>query len=184
MDKVIVMRWWQVPREEIPAEPGGADRVALRLVGADRRLDSGEPAAGSLPRPVPAYVPWRPARAVRAWPTACRPTPRRTSTSTTSAGSSGVVTGCGSSAASARASSGPAPPSSSASARRRRRPRRRRRSGCPRTSGSAAAAGCTTTASCPARRATPASWPRTEQRGDAGDDQELAEACASSSARP
>ena len=55
MDKVIVMRWWQVPREEIPDRPRGADRVALRLVGADRRLDSGEPAAGSLPRPVPAY---------------------------------------------------------------------------------------------------------------------------------
>ena len=38
-----------------PRRARGADRVAVRLVGADRRLDSGEPAAGSLPRPVPAY---------------------------------------------------------------------------------------------------------------------------------
>ena len=40
MDKQIVMRWWQVPRDEIPGGPRGAHRVALRLVGADRRLDS------------------------------------------------------------------------------------------------------------------------------------------------
>ena len=55
MDKVIMMRWWQVPREEIPDGPRGADRVAVRLVGADRRLGRRAPAAGSRPRPVPAY---------------------------------------------------------------------------------------------------------------------------------
>ena len=34
MDKQLVMRWWQVPREDIPAGPRGADRLAVRLVGA------------------------------------------------------------------------------------------------------------------------------------------------------
>ena len=54
MDKRIIMRWWQVPREEIPRGPRGADRLAVRLVGADRRLDRREPAGGCLLRPVPA----------------------------------------------------------------------------------------------------------------------------------
>ena len=46
MDKQIIMRWWQVPRDEIPDGPGGADRLALRVVGADRRLGGGAPAGG------------------------------------------------------------------------------------------------------------------------------------------
>ena len=102
MDKQIMMRWWQVPREEIPDRPRRADRVALRLVGADRRLDRSEPPRGSLRRPVPRVggddgcgqlLVSSPARRGRP----C------------SAGSSGVVTGWALSAASASASSGEEP---------------------------------------------------------------------------
>ena len=50
MDKRIVMRWWQVPRDGDPGGPRGPDRVAVRLVGADRRLDRRAPAE-ELPPP-------------------------------------------------------------------------------------------------------------------------------------
>ena len=39
MDKRIVMRWWKVAARRDPRGPRRADRVAVRLVGADRRLD-------------------------------------------------------------------------------------------------------------------------------------------------
>ena len=55
MDKRLLMRWWQVPRDEIPRGPRRPDRVAVRLVGADRRVDQREPSGGSArpqaPRP-------------------------------------------------------------------------------------------------------------------------------------
>ena len=91
------------PARRDPGRPRGADRVALRLVGADRRLDRREPAGGDLHRPVLTR----------------RAATSASSTSTTSAGSSGVVTGCGDSAWSAIAS--PA----------RRRPRRPRSPSAP-----------------------------------------------------
>ena len=110
MDKQIIMRWWQVPRAEIPDGPRGADRLALRLVGADRRLDRTEPAEGSLLRPAPLT-----SYCCELLVSCCaRPRGGRRSRST-SAGSSGVVTGWLSAAWSASASSGEAPPVSSTS---------------------------------------------------------------------
>ncbi len=44
MDKVIVMRWWQVPRDEIPARARGPDRLAVRAGGS--RSTSGSPSTG------------------------------------------------------------------------------------------------------------------------------------------
>ena len=43
MDKVLVMRWWQVSRERDPRRTRRPDRVAVRLVGAHRRLDRRTP---------------------------------------------------------------------------------------------------------------------------------------------
>ena len=39
MDKRIVMRWWKIAARRDPRGPRRADRVAVRLVGADRPLD-------------------------------------------------------------------------------------------------------------------------------------------------
>ena len=52
MDKRLTMRWWTVPREEIPDGPGGPDRLAVRLVGAHRRLDH-RPRTRTAGAPVP-----------------------------------------------------------------------------------------------------------------------------------
>ena len=116
MDKQIIMRWWRVPRAEIPEGRDGAHRLAVRLVGADRRLGRGEPARGPARRRAETDVGSAPSGSVssslgrllglvrRAGPRRRRP-PRP--------GWSGVVAACGASAASEAASSGAAPPASS-----------------------------------------------------------------------
>ena len=39
MDKTLHLRWWFVPAAEVPRGGAGADRLALPVVGDDRRLD-------------------------------------------------------------------------------------------------------------------------------------------------
>ena len=39
MDREIQMRWWIVPADEVPRGRGRAHRLAVRVVGPDRRLD-------------------------------------------------------------------------------------------------------------------------------------------------
>ncbi len=51
MDKRIVMRWWQVPRSEIPEDRDERIDWLFAVVGADRRVDRTEP-AGRPDRPV------------------------------------------------------------------------------------------------------------------------------------
>ena len=59
MDKVIVMRWWQVPRDGDPGGARGPDRVAVRLVGADRRRGSPSTGRRSSSAAGPGVVPRR-----------------------------------------------------------------------------------------------------------------------------
>ena len=49
MDKELVMRWWEVPARGDPGRSRRAHRLALRLVGADRRLDRRQPAGRLSP---------------------------------------------------------------------------------------------------------------------------------------
>ena len=51
MDKRIIDALVAGPARGDPGRARGADRLALRLVGADRRLDRREPAGGDLHRP-------------------------------------------------------------------------------------------------------------------------------------
>ena len=43
MDKTITMQWWRIDRDEIPDGPRRANRLAVLLVGAHRRLDRRAP---------------------------------------------------------------------------------------------------------------------------------------------
>ncbi len=117
MDKRIIMRWWTVKRAEIPAGPRGPDRVALRLVGAHRRVDQRPRARRRTP---PAAERLRRRRSGLDGRARCSRTVRLRLAGLAARrarrprpGSSGVVTSCGPSAASDSASSGPAPPGSS-----------------------------------------------------------------------
>ena len=93
MDKRLVMRWWQVAREDIPADrEGRIDWLFGWWEEIDRWIAD---YAASVGLAAYFFLP--------------------SSRSTTSAGSSGVVAGCGASAESAIASSGDAPPGSSGS---------------------------------------------------------------------
>ena len=133
MDKRIIMRWWQVPREEIPADR--EERIDW-LFGWWERIDAWiarEPAGGCLLRAGPAYA--RGGAAVSGFFGGVL-----VDVDDVSAGSSGVVTSCGSSAASAIASSGDA---RAPLVGRRSRLRRVRPVGVGRR-----ASGRTTTASC------------------------------------
>ena len=114
MDKQIIMRWWQVPRAEIPA--GREARIDWLYAWWERIDDLGgaEPAGGSLLRPAPVTAAC--CGGARGRQARCSPS-GASSIETTSAGLSGVVTACGVSAWSASASSGEEPPR-----RRRRRP--------------------------------------------------------------
>ena len=49
MDKRLLMGWWRIPREEIPAGPRGAHRLALRVVAAGRRVGRRAPPGGPAP---------------------------------------------------------------------------------------------------------------------------------------
>ena len=106
-----------------PGGPGGADRVALRLVGADRRL--GRRAPASRPAAAPRWrAPGGPARSYEVGTgrsAAGTVTASRTVVSATRRpgrrrrprrGASGVVTGCGSSAGVGERHVGSAPPAS------------------------------------------------------------------------
>ena len=56
-DKTIVMRFWNVPRGEIPIGPRRTDRLAHGRVGGDRRVGRAEPPAtgfGHTAGPAPA----------------------------------------------------------------------------------------------------------------------------------
>ncbi len=51
MDKEIIMRWWRVPRAGDPGGARRAHRLALHVVGADRRVDRRPPAGRPPARP-------------------------------------------------------------------------------------------------------------------------------------
>ena len=118
MDKQIIMRWWRVPREEIPE--GRDERIdwLFSLVGADRRLGRGAPTGRPAARADGGD------RSPDAWPRrAAEAAVYFLSTSISVTGLSGVVASCGTSAASEAASLGSDAAVSSASASARWAPR-------------------------------------------------------------